>query len=123
MTAFTASDTDRYHAKGWWQDETVGQVVRRNATTIPECTAFVEDDRRMTWRQYDELADHLAGIFATRFEVGERVVVLLPDGAMVHAVFVAAERAGLVAVGIGWRAGEAEITHLIDLAVRDWRHT
>ena len=44
---------------------------------------------------------------------GERVAVLLPDGPGVHVAFVATEKAGLVAVGIGPRAGEAEIRHLV----------
>jgi acyl-CoA synthetase len=44
---------------------------------------------------------------------GERVAVLLPDGPGVHVAFVATEKAGLVAMGIGPRAGEAEVRHLI----------
>jgi acyl-CoA synthetase len=47
------------------------------------------------------------------FARGERVAVLLPDGPGVHVAFVATEKAGLVAVGIGPRAGEAEIRHLV----------
>ena len=39
--------------------------------------------------------------------------MLLPDGAAVHAAYVACEKAGLVAVGIGPRAGLDEILHLI----------
>ncbi len=39
--------------------------------------------------------------------------MLLPDGVGVHVAFVATEKAGLVAVGIGPRAGEAEIHHLV----------
>ena len=39
--------------------------------------------------------------------------MLLPDGFAVHVAFVAAERAGLTVVGIGHRAGDAEIRHLL----------
>ncbi|MBV8949777.1 MAG: acyl--CoA ligase, partial [Actinobacteria bacterium] len=49
----------------------------------------------------------------SRFEPGAKLAVLVPDGPLVHEVFVAAEKAGLVVVGIGPRAGEREIEHLI----------
>lgn len=44
---------------------------------------------------------------------GDRIGVLLPDGPGVHAAYVGAEKAGLVVVGIGPRAGAAEIRHLL----------
>ena len=43
------------------------------------------------------------------------VAVLLPDGPGVHAAFVGAERAGMVVVGLGHRAGDREIAHLLSL--------
>src|SRR5262249_21993391 len=59
-------------------------------------------------------ATALAGALAELgLERGSRVGVLLPDGPAVHAAFVAVERAGLVIVGIGPRAGEREIEHLL----------
>ena len=39
--------------------------------------------------------------------------MLLPDGVAVHVAFVAAERAGLTIVGLGHRAGDAEIRHIL----------
>ncbi len=42
----------------------------------------------------------------------DRVAMQLPDGIEVHAGLLAAERSGIVAVGIGARAGDAEIEHL-----------
>ena len=39
----------------------------------------------------------------------------MPDGPAVHAVFVGIERAGCVAVGIGARAGDREVAHLLSL--------
>lgn len=47
------------------------------------------------------------------FERTERIVVFLPDSGLLHAVYLAAERAGLIVVGIGHRAGRAELSHLI----------
>ncbi len=47
------------------------------------------------------------------------MAVLLPDGAAVHVAFVAAERAGFTVVGIGHRAGDDEIRHLVGLTRAD----
>jgi acyl-CoA synthetase len=47
------------------------------------------------------------------FDRGDRVAVLLPDGPGVHVAFLAVERAGLVIVGIGPRAGDREVEHLV----------
>ena len=71
---------------------------------------------RTSWAQYDERATRLARVLAGgRLARGDRVAVVLPDGAAVHITFVAAERAGLTVVGIGHRAGDAELRHLLGL--------
>ena len=68
----------------------------------------------MSWADYarhsDRLAAHLVDL---GLEPGERVAVLLPDGPGVHVTFVACEKAGLVVMGIGPRAGIDEIRHLV----------
>lgn len=111
------ADIAQYTAEGWWGHETLGDVVRRHAGGRPEGAAFVDEHGdRMLWRDYDIVADRMAAaLLSTGAEPGDRVGVLMPDGALVHAAFVGAERAGLVVVGIGSRAGEAEIDHLVDI--------
>lgn len=105
---------DRYTAAGWWGDLTVGDRVRSLAASRPEDAAVVTPARTATWRDYDALADALAGaLLASGLARGDRVGVLLPDALAVHAALVAAQRAGLIAVGIGVRAGTAEVAHLI----------
>ena len=42
------------------------------------------------------------------------IALQLPDGPGVHATMLACEKAGLVAVGIGSRAGEREVAHLVE---------
>ena len=61
-----------------------------------------------------------AGVLAgTGLPREARVAVLLPDGVAVHVAFVAAERAGLTVVGLGHRAGDDEIRHLLGLTRAD----
>jgi acyl-CoA synthetase len=105
-----------YRAAGWWGDTTVGDAVAAWAVEGPDRTAWVADGRRATWAEYDRRATLLAEVLAgTGLPRGSRVAVLLPDGAAVHVAFVAAERAGLTVVGLGHRAGDDELRHLLTL--------
>ena len=45
---------------------------------------------------------------------GDRVALQLPDGPGVHTAMLACEKAGIVAVGIGARAGAREVAHLVE---------
>jgi len=84
------------------------------ARARPDGVAFFSDTEDLSWRDYarrsDRLAAHLAGL---GLAPGERVAVLLPDGPGVHVAFVGCEKAGLVVMGIGPRAGREEIHHLV----------
>ena len=105
-----------YHAKGWWGDDTVGSIVAARAVVDPEGIAFIADGRRYSWAEYHVDADDIAhALLAAGPERGARIAVMMPDGPAVHAVFVGIERAGCVAVGIGARAGDREVAHLLRL--------
>jgi acyl-CoA synthetase len=96
-------------------DETLTDVVRAHARTKPDADAFVTPDARCSWREYRDRSAALAGVYvASGYEPGVRVGVLLPDGAPVHIAFLAGEQAGVTTVGIGARAGEREIAHLVE---------
>ncbi len=92
----------------------LAEIVDAHAAARPDATAFVADDATLSWREYARRSDALAAVFVRAgLARGERVAVLLPDGPGVHVAFLATEKAGLVAMGIGPRAGEAEIRHLV----------
>ncbi len=105
-----------YRAAGWWGTETLANCVGRHAGERPDAVAYQTGTRTLTWRQYDDRSTELASIMAaTGLDPGDRIAVLLPDGPTVHVSFLAAEKAGLVVVGIGHRAGEREMRHLLGL--------
>jgi acyl-CoA synthetase len=93
---------------------TLADRVDALARAHPDSPAFLGDAGELTWREYAERSDrfaaHLAGL---GLAAGERVAVLLPDGPGVHVAFVGCEKAGLVVMGIGPRAGREEIRHLL----------
>jgi acyl-CoA synthetase len=103
-----------YRAQGWWGDYTLGERVRELAREKPDAAAYITETARFTWRDYDLASDRIAGaLIASGLETGDRVAVVLPDNPAVHAALVGIEKAGLVAVGIGARAGDREIAHLL----------
>lgn len=108
---------DRLAEVGRWGSDTLAQRVRKHARAIPDRLAFIADDDRLTWRQFDEMSDRFAALLVrSGLRRGERVAVLLPDGVIAHVVYLAAQKAGVVLVGIGPRAGRLEIRHLFTVS-------
>lgn len=106
-------DDARYRAAGWWGDETLAERVAALAAARPDDAAYHWAGRTLTWRAYSELAGAIARrLLGSGARTGDRCLVWLPDGGPLHAGFLACERAGLVAVGVGWRAGTRELEHL-----------
>ncbi|MCW2601203.1 MAG: putative acyl-CoA ligase/synthetase [Frankiales bacterium] len=99
---------------GWWGSDTLSHLVRSHAASSPEGLAYITSQRRTTWSDYDREADAFASaLLELGAQPGERAAVLLPDSEVVHAALLGTERAGVVAAGLGWRAGIAEIAHLV----------
>jgi acyl-CoA synthetase len=103
-----------YREAGWWGDVTLAQVVAGHAATRSDAPAYLTEHGTTTWAQYDAKSTALASVLvAAGIEEGERTAVWLPDGATVHIAFLAAEKAGTTIVGIGARAGDKELRHLL----------
>jgi acyl-CoA synthetase len=94
---------------------TVAGVVARNARADPDGVAFVEaaSGETMTWAEYDTRSSQMASSLR-EFERGDRIALQIADGPGVHAAMLGCEKAGLVAIGIGARAGDREVTHLVE---------
>lgn len=104
----------RYRAEGWWGDTTLADHVAEHVRLRPDAAAYVTPHGRVTWAEYDAAADRIAGaLVAHGLEPGARVAVWLPDGATVHAALLANEKAGFTTVGIGARAGDEEVRHVL----------
>jgi len=105
----------RYREAGWWGETTLSDRVAALAATKPGEPAWITPEGRFSWGAYDRAATRIAALIAGKgLAIGARVAVLLPDGPAVHAALLGVERAGMVAVGIGARAGVAEIAHLLN---------
>ena len=95
--------------------ETIARIVARNADMNPTAIAFAEasSDTAASWREYDERSSRMAAALSV-YEPGDRIALKLTDGPDAHIAMLACEKAGLVAVGIGARAGDRETAHIVD---------
>jgi acyl-CoA synthetase len=101
----------------WYLRRSLASRIQELALQRPSALAYCGTRSSMTWQQYHERSETLADVFVSLgLDPGDRVGVVLPDGPEVHAVYVAAEKAGLVVMGIGPRAGEREVRHLVQRA-------
>ncbi len=92
----------------------IAEHIAEHAAARPEAAAYLCADERMSWSEYDARSNAVAAHLVQQdFAPGDRVAVLLPDGPAVHCALVGCEKAGVVAVGIGPRAGYKEIEHLL----------
>ncbi len=109
-----AALADSYRAAGWWQGDTVAELLTRLAQSRPNDAAYITQESKFTWGQYAAASDQIAAVLlSSGLATGDRVAIVLPDGAAVHAALVGVEKAGLIAVGIGARAGDRELSHLL----------
>ena len=114
LVTASAADARRYRQQGWWPDEPLGAAVRGRAASDPAGVAYAGGGVVLTWAEYDRQADRLAGWLAgLGLQLGDRVAVYLPDGPLLHVMYLACERAGLVIAGIPERAGDRELDHLL----------
>ena len=103
-----------WRERGWWSDETLQARIDVLAAQRPDDPAYITAEHRVTWAEYARRAGEIAAALGTLgLARGDRVAVLLPDGPTIHAAFIGIAKAGLVTVGIGARAGEQEIAHLL----------
>lgn len=87
--------------------------LRALAATRGADPAIILPERTYDWREYDAAASAFAHrLRESGVERYDVVAVLLPDGFALHAALMGCERAGVVALGLGARAGLREILHL-----------
>ncbi len=97
--------------------DALSQAIKR----WPDAVAFEEGDERLSFRQFDEHAHHLAAhlLQVHGLHVGDRVALMLPNGLAYPIAVLGLLRAGLVAVNINPLYTPREFEHqLRDSAAR-----
>jgi long-chain acyl-CoA synthetase len=93
----------------------LGDVSRLMAAEAPERTAIVDGQRSVTYGEWEREANALAALLLERgVRPGERVAMLLSNGAGFFVAYHGVAKAGAVAVPIGTRLGLSEMRFLVD---------
>jgi fatty-acyl-CoA synthase len=89
-------------------------AVMFHAHTQPEKEAIIEGDRRITWGEFDASINRLCHALAARgVRGGDRVAMMLPNGADYLIAQAALARIGGVAVQIGYRLKAGEVAYIL----------
>jgi acyl-CoA synthetase (AMP-forming)/AMP-acid ligase II len=107
---------------------TLSDLLRAAARESPDAEAFRYRDERLTYADWDALADRAAGAFAARgVRRGDVVALLLPSTPLYLVAYLGAARLGAVTAGINVRYRRTEIGHVLRrsgaallLAVERW---
>jgi len=92
-------------------------VPMLHAHTQPDKECLVDGDRRFTWGELDAVTNQLCHALAARdVRGGERIAVMLPNGADVLIAQLALARIGAVAVQIGYRLKAPEVAYILENA-------
>lgn len=93
----------------------ISDLVRRHARARPEATALVDDTDRLTWAQLDDRVSSAAlALRAAGLDDGDRVALQLRTGVDFAVCYLAAGRAGLIAVPVNPAGTAAETAYLLD---------
>ena len=115
---FRADKTDikRYVEEGWWEaSKGLAEFVRENAQRNPSGIAYRTSESQISWNEYFHAAMGLAEQIKRETTKGGRILVWLPDCPDIHICYLACEMAGVVTVGVGWKAGLQELKYLSEV--------
>ena len=93
---------------------TIGALLRHAAREDPAADAFRYRGERLSYRDWDTLADRLGGALRARgVRSGDVVALLLPSTPLYLVAYLAAARIGAVTTGINVRYRRTEVGHVL----------
>lgn len=90
------------------------RFLERSAAVFPDRVAIVYGDRRSTYAEFAEEAQHLAGWLRERIEPGDRVAFLAPNVPELLIAHFAVPLAGGVLVAINSRLARPEVEYILN---------
>ncbi len=103
-----------YRAKGYWEEITIPEMLERTIRAVPDKTAIVNGDRRITYSELGRAIDRMAYVFVRRgLKPLDRVVFQLVNSAEFAIAFFALIKAGAIPVMALPAHRHTEVAHVI----------
>ena len=97
FTSYREEDVDRYYSKGWWADQTFGDVLDHAAEMYPDKLAVVDKAHRLTYTQLKDLANKFAiALMDLPLAPAERVLLQLPNWYEFAIAYFGIQKAGAI---------------------------
>lgn len=113
--AWPANDVEHWRAAGYRPGRRVADIVQSAAARLPNKTAVIEGDRRLTYAELLAQVDQLAAALgSTGLKALDRVVMQLPNSIEFVVAFLALMRLGAIPVMALRAHRHSEIRHFVD---------
>ncbi|MGD9322109.1 MAG: AMP-binding protein, partial [Desulfobacteraceae bacterium] len=96
-TRLTQEMIEEYMARGYWDETSVGQILRLNAKNYPESEAIVDGQTRLTWSALDRVTDAVAlGLLQKGIRRDQALVAQVPTPSTTLLILLACHKAGII---------------------------
>jgi len=113
---FSEEEIREYVSKGIWHNLTFGDILDRNAASLPDKVAIIDDTRSVTWRELKQRASRLAIHFLKLgLEYGDFVVLVTPNVVEFYYLLFGFARIGVIPVMCLPRHRKQEVSHMVSL--------
>ncbi len=94
-----------------YESLSVGQIIEKGASRVPDKIAVVDGKQRKTYRELNDMANALSSSLAKiGFKKGDRAAIYMKNSLELEVAFYALQKLGVIAVWVNalYRTGEAE---------------
>ncbi|MBU2499062.1 MAG: acyl--CoA ligase, partial [Proteobacteria bacterium] len=113
-TRFTPDMIEDYIARGFWDELSIQDLLRRNAEQSPDKEALVDSNSRFTWSELDRITDRVAfGLLESGMKRDGALVAQLPSSANTLILLLACHKAGILCCFPPMTFRHLEIKHLL----------
>ncbi|MBW1996489.1 MAG: acyl--CoA ligase [Deltaproteobacteria bacterium] len=112
-TRLTQEMIAEYVANGLWSEDSIDQILRRNAQEYPDREAIVDSKRRLTWSELDHVVDRVAlGLIGRDIERDQALIAQIPSSTTSIILLLACHRAGILCCLAPLTFRQKEMAHL-----------
>jgi non-ribosomal peptide synthetase component E (peptide arylation enzyme) len=114
-TRITQEMIDEYTARGYWDDRSIADILKKNAERYPGKEALVDSERRLTWAELDRMTDAVAvGLLERGMKRDQAIVAQLPLTGVAPILLLACHKAGIITCFAPLTFRYKEMKHLVE---------